>query len=252
MIVKSLFFGLVISVLLSFLMSKTMVIPIERLTEGAERVAEGDFSHKLEVASRDEIGVLTGTFNAMAQQLQETLTEVENERNKLDTLFLYMTDGVVAFSAAGAVIHANPAAEEMLGRSIPVAGHERTGDQPSYNYDFLFGDIAPLEAVLSVEENGCLTGTRQVSGRSLELRLNLPPFTGSGRAAYWWSSMTSRAAQDGGDAPGNSWPNVSHELRTPLTNNLRSYAETLVDSAGDIPPPRRKISWASSWPRATG
>ena len=73
LIVKSLFFGLVISVLLSFLMSKTMVIPIERLTEGAERVAEGDFSHKLEVASRDEIGVLTGTFNAMAQQLQETL-----------------------------------------------------------------------------------------------------------------------------------------------------------------------------------
>ena len=33
--------------------------------------------------------------------------------------------------------------------------------------------------------------------------------------------------------------NVSHELRTPLTN-IRSYAETLSDSAGDIPPATEK------------
>ena len=33
--------------------------------------------------------------------------------------------------------------------------------------------------------------------------------------------------------------NVSHELRTPLTN-IRSYAETLVDSAGEIPPEMEK------------
>lgn len=33
--------------------------------------------------------------------------------------------------------------------------------------------------------------------------------------------------------------NVSHELRTPLTN-IRSYAETLVDSAGDLPPAMEK------------
>ena len=70
LIVEALIFGLIISVLLSFLLSKTLITPIERLTEGAERVADGDFSHKIEVASRDEIGVLTGTFNDMAQQLK--------------------------------------------------------------------------------------------------------------------------------------------------------------------------------------
>ncbi len=111
---EALVFGLVISVLLSFLLSKTMITPIQRLTEGAMRVAEGDFSHKIEVASRDEIGVLTDTFNDMARQLQDTIRQVENERNKLDTLFLHMTDGVVAFSRTGEVIHSNPAAEEML------------------------------------------------------------------------------------------------------------------------------------------
>ena len=236
LIVKSLFFGLVISVLLSFLMSKTMVIPIERLTEGAERVAEGDFSHKLEVASRDEIGVLTGTFNAMAQQLQETLTEVENERNKLDTLFLYMTDGVVAFSASGAVIHANPAAEEMLGRPIPVTS-EAGGDAPSYNYEFLFGDIAPLSDVLGVEDSGYLTGTRESNGRTLELLL--APFyrERQGGVLVVIHDVTEQRKTE--EMRREFVANVSHELRTPLTN-IRSYAETLVDSAGDIPPEMEK------------
>lgn len=82
------------------------------------RVAEGDFAHKIEVASRDEIGVLTDTFNDMAGQLQDTIRQVENERNKLNTLFLHMTDGVVAFSRTGEVIHFNPSAEEMLHRPI--------------------------------------------------------------------------------------------------------------------------------------
>ena len=61
LILESLVFGLVISILLSFLLSKTMIIPIQRLTEGAMRVAEGDFSRRIEVTSRDEIGVLTDT-----------------------------------------------------------------------------------------------------------------------------------------------------------------------------------------------
>ena len=41
LILESLVFGLFISILLSFLLSKTMIIPIQRLTEGAMRVAEG-------------------------------------------------------------------------------------------------------------------------------------------------------------------------------------------------------------------
>jgi len=73
LILESLVFGLFISILLSFLLSKTMIIPIQRLTEGAMRVAEGDFSRRIEVTSRDEIGVLTDTFNDMARQLRDTL-----------------------------------------------------------------------------------------------------------------------------------------------------------------------------------
>ena len=226
---QTLIFGLIISVLLSFLLSKTLTTPIERLTEGAERVADGDFSHKIEVASRDEIGVLTGTFNDMAQQLKRTLEEVENERTKLGTLFLHMTDGVVAFSRDGTVIQSNPAAEQMLGRAIPIGGGE--------SYDTLFSDVAPLQGVLAVEQPGYLDGEREVDGRSLELLLT--PFDQErlGGVLVVIHDVTEQRKTE--EMRREFVANVSHELRTPLTN-IRSYAETLADNAGDIPPETEK------------
>ena len=226
LIVEALLFGLAISILLSFLLSKTMVTPIQRLTDGARRVAEGDFADRLEVGSRDEIGVLTDTFNDMAGQLQDTLRQVENERNKLDTLFLHMTDGVVAFSRAGTVIHSNPAAGQMLGQPI---GGETTFDQ-------LFGRVAELEQVLAAPDH--LEGELQVGEEFLQLLL--APFDrgreGGGALVVLHDVTEQRKNQE---MQREFVANVSHELRTPLTN-IRSYAETLSDNAGELPPAMEK------------
>jgi len=225
LILEALGFGIVISVLLSFLLSKTLITPIERLTEGAEEVAAGDFSHKIEVDSRDEIGVLTATFNDMALQLETTLQDVENERNKLDTLFLHMTDGVVAFSRRGEIIQSNPAAEEMLGQALPIGG--------TVDYNALFGDLASLEEVLEPGGQGYVSASRETGGRSLELLM--APFD-KDRQAGVLVVIHDVTERNKTEAMRKEFvANVSHELRTPLTN-IRSYAETLVDSAGTVPP----------------
>ena len=225
LILESLVFGLVISILLSFLLSKTMIIPIQRLTEGAMRVAHGDFSRKIQVASRDEIGVLTNTFNDMAGQLQDTLRQVENERNKLDTLFLHMTDGVVAFSRNGEVIHSNPAAEEMLGRTITAEA----------TYEELFGDLLSLEQVLQAPDY--LEEERWEGERFLQLLLAPFDRDRQGGVLVVLHDVTQQRKTQ--DMQREFVANVSHELRTPLTN-IRSYAETLSDSAGELPPATEK------------
>ncbi|MEG0321641.1 MAG: histidine kinase dimerization/phospho-acceptor domain-containing protein, partial [Oscillospiraceae bacterium] len=227
LILEALVFGLVISVLLSFLLSKTMITPIERLTAGAKRVASGDFSSKIEVGSKDEIGILTTNFNSMARQLRDTIEQVENERNKLGTLFLHMTDGVVAFNRSGAVIHSNPAAEEMLARTIDGSTH----------YDDLFSDIASLYEVLSVEQPGYLEGERELDGRNLELLL--APFdreSQGGILVVIHDVTTQRKTEE---LRREFVANVSHELRTPLTN-IRSYTETLAESNDDLTPEQRQ------------
>ena len=117
-ILRALALGLVICVILSFLLSQILITPIRALTVGTKRVAAGDFANRVTVDSRDEIGDLTRNFNHMAKVLQDTISEAENERNKLSTLFLHMTDGVVAFNTAGSVIHYNPAATQMLAQNL--------------------------------------------------------------------------------------------------------------------------------------
>ncbi len=221
LIMEALVLGLIISVLLSFLLSKTMVTPLQRLTDGIEEVARGDFSRKLEVTSGDEIGQLTESFNAMARQLQTTVAAVENERNKLDTLFLHMADGVVAFDRKERVIHANPAAGRLLGRSFTQ--QDRYGD--------LFGDLFPFEQAEAAP--GGLAGSRTVDGRYLELLLAPYARANQGGVLVLIHDVTEQRKAE--QMRKDFVANVSHELRTPLTN-IKSYAETLSDGVGELPP----------------
>ncbi|MCI5691186.1 MAG: cell wall metabolism sensor histidine kinase WalK [Clostridiales bacterium] len=223
MIIEALVFGLVISILLSFLLSRAMVTPIRALTRGAKRVAAGDFGHEIQVESHDEIGVLTNAFNGMASQLQVTIREVDSERAKLSALFLHMTDGVVAFNQSGEVIHANPAAEEMLDRAIPL------GNQVTY--EELFGEIAPLDDVLNLERD-CLE-SETVRGERI-LLLFLAPFDREKQVGVLVvvHDVTQQVKNE--TMRKEFVANVSHELRTPITN-IRSYAETLSENP-DLPP----------------
>ncbi len=77
-IIEAIVIGLGIAVLLSLLLAKTMVTPIQNLTKAAEKVAAGDFSESVENESRDEIGVLTRTFNDMAGQLETNIEVLKN------------------------------------------------------------------------------------------------------------------------------------------------------------------------------
>ena len=217
---QALLVGLLISVLLSFLLSKTMITPIERLTESAERMADGDFDSAIEVDSSDEIGILTTTFNDMAAVLKETLSAVENERNKLDTLFLHMTDGVVAFYGDGTIMHRNPAAVEMLEQ-----------DPIDLDYNSLFGPLYPFEQLLALQRPNFVQKEMTVRRKTFEVLL--APYSDeedSGALAVLHDITAQRKNEE---MRKEFVANVSHELRTPLTN-VRSYAETLRDSE-DIP-----------------
>ena len=220
-ILQALLVGLLISVLLSFLLSKTMINPIEKLTEGAERVASGDFSEKLEVDSTDEIGILTTTFNDMASVLHSTLEAVEDERNKLDTLFLHMTDGVVAYDRDGALIHCNPAASELL---------ERSADECVYAE--LFEPLCPFEKVMAMQRSDFVASELTVGERTVELYF--APFSDEERGGVLVVLHDVTQQRKAEERRREFVANVSHELRTPLTN-IRSYAETIRDAGDELP-----------------
>lgn len=227
-VLQAMAFGLLAAILLSFLLSKTITTPIENIRNRAKSVAAGDFSDRLQIQSSDEIGELTRTFNYMADRLQYTLEEAQGERDKLNTIFQHMTDGVAAFTADGKLVHLNAATERMLGihfaEAMTFADVFADMKQPTPGRDGA-DDVVQTEIVRM--------------GRTLNVLF--APFGSKNDAERGIVAVvhdiTEQRKLD--DARREFVANVSHELRTPLTN-IKSYTETLMDAVGELPPETEK------------
>ena len=77
-----------IAVAVAWHLTRTVVGPVRRLTHGANAIREGDFSERIDVASRDELGELAAAFNQMAEDLAEfrrtNISEVVRAKNTLE------------------------------------------------------------------------------------------------------------------------------------------------------------------------
>lgn len=83
---KSLFFGLFtagIAIFLVLLFSKFFTRPIERLYKASQKFSKREFSHRVAVASGDELGVLADSFNHMAGEINHYMEEMK-EKSRLE------------------------------------------------------------------------------------------------------------------------------------------------------------------------
>src|SRR6202167_4786037 len=70
--------GLLVAILAGIILARRMLIPITALRAGARRLGGGDFSHRIEVHTTDELEELADQFNSMAGQLQGTYPGLES------------------------------------------------------------------------------------------------------------------------------------------------------------------------------
>lgn len=218
---QAMLLGFAISILFSILLSKTITSPIDSLTVKAMSIASGDFDTKLDVKSDDEIGVLTNTFNEMAQELKTTLFEIENEKNKLETLLLYLNDGIIAFDTDGNIIHMNPASKRIM---------KIKDDNLTFND--LFGDLDISITQISFFDND-QSMEKQMTIDDTELNIYLAPFKNENKTTGIIAVIQDVTKQRKLDNARREFvANVSHELRTPITT-IKSYTETLENSVED-------------------
>ena len=69
--------GLVLSLLVSLVLARRMVTPIQALQAGAGRIGAGELGHRIEVRTGDELEALADQFNTAAAQLQESYATLE-------------------------------------------------------------------------------------------------------------------------------------------------------------------------------
>jgi len=69
----------VISLVIAYLLSRTISGPIQILTAGAQKIESGDLGHRIAVHAKGEIGTLASSFNSMTRELRSKI-DVEKQR----------------------------------------------------------------------------------------------------------------------------------------------------------------------------
>jgi HD-GYP domain-containing protein (c-di-GMP phosphodiesterase class II) len=70
--------------------------PVSELAGGAHRIASGDFSKRIEVTSRTELGDLGNSFNLMTDQVERFIVDLQNSAQENRELFLGTVKGLAA------------------------------------------------------------------------------------------------------------------------------------------------------------
>ena len=107
-------------------MKKAIVDPIKRLNAVTQKITEGDLTKRADVASRDEIGELSTSFNSMTEKLVDSnrslegkVKELSEEHGRLSSLVESVKLGVVMVDLRLTVILANSAAKTIFGKELP-------------------------------------------------------------------------------------------------------------------------------------
>jgi nitrogen fixation/metabolism regulation signal transduction histidine kinase len=121
----------------SFLLAGWMTGPLSMLAAGTRAVAEGDFRPVKDYTGRDELGVLTQSFNAMTRQLEEARALVERNQQELEranarlaSVLANLTAGVIVLDEDFRVSLANVGAERILEASAETMAGRTLAELP--------------------------------------------------------------------------------------------------------------------------
>lgn len=75
---------IILGLLFSVLFSQIFMRPIKLLLEGTQRVSQGDFNYQVPVATEDEIGILSHSFNTMTDKIKRSQNSLNEYSHRLE------------------------------------------------------------------------------------------------------------------------------------------------------------------------
>jgi len=107
--------GLVIAILLSLFLTRKLTLPIKHLSKEMGEVAKGNLDAYIQPTTKDEMGLLTESFNHMIKDLKDSQHALREAEEKYRRIFENLQDMVFINATDGKYIDVNPAGARMLG-----------------------------------------------------------------------------------------------------------------------------------------
>ncbi|OGA46949.1 MAG: PAS domain-containing sensor histidine kinase [Betaproteobacteria bacterium RIFCSPLOWO2_12_FULL_63_13] len=207
------------AIALAFLLSRKLSQPLAVLAEGTQAVARGDFSRRAKVTSRDELGVLTQSFNSMTEQLDEARStaeanhrQLEIAKGYLENLLANLSAGVLVFDSAHVLRMINHAAGNILQENLEMLLGTRPGS---------WTKLSEVAETLCEQFSKQLAGVWQrqieLGDRVIVLRGSALPATTGGGDVVVFDDITQLIAAQRATAWSEVARRLAHEIKNPLT-----------------------------------
>ena len=225
--------ALLSGLLLAYIIASYTTRPVEELTAAVRNFGRGSMPKISSTHRQDEIGQLNLAFQAMAQQLNQQIDELETERGKLEAILANISDGIVIVDEQGMVQLINPAALLLFRAETPqVLGKSLIEVVRQHQLVELWrrSRLSGAQESITIE----ISPSRLfVQGIASPLRLVQPEMT-----LMLFQDLTRVRRLE--TVRRDFVSNVSHELRTPLAS-LKALTETLQEGALEDPPAARRF-----------
>jgi NtrC-family two-component system sensor histidine kinase KinB len=231
--------ALIISTLVALALARSVLRPIQELSNSVEALRAGDFERRARVSASDELGSLALGFNRMAEALAEfrrlNLGEVLRAKETLEATLQALPDAVMVLDPDGTIVASNPLARSVL-KAIGAEHAQRIAEMPLSS-----GSLWAVDAALRGERGN---ETRAEFSRALSVSLDgrrckfmftvipIPEFSkGRFGAVAILYDVTDFARLD--ELRTEVVGVASHELKTPLTT-LRMNLMLLAEKADNL------------------
>jgi len=231
-------FGFVGCLLLSWIFIRAITRPLQEMTQGAEKLARGDYEVPLPIDSGGELGVLARAMNRMAGEVKTRVGELTEQRDLLSVVVGGLVEGVVVVRRDGGVALVNDAAKPLIGegaelpaRLVPLVTRALAGEQADEELELVgravrasarpLGGGSRVERFRSAGKPGANPGA-EPEGEG-------PPREHPGAIVVLYDVTRLRSLEA---VRREFLSNAAHELRTPVTS-ISGYAETLLGGGVD-------------------
>ncbi|MGQ0810876.1 MAG: ATP-binding protein [Nitrospiraceae bacterium] len=217
-----------------FYVARSITVPIQRLAEATEAIAQGDLNVKIEAKATDEIGTLIESFNRMTYDLRSSKSkleeanvslvqsnrELDRRRAYTETVVDTIAAGLLSIDRNGIITTFNPSAERILG-----LWGDRFRSRPANEAFKEFGldlfQTAYDRMLVDRRDNLALEGQLEIEGRLLTIGLNCSRMSDeSGKDLGFvlvFEDLTELIKAQKAAAWREVAQRIAHEIKNPLT-----------------------------------